>query len=153
MKINRNLFYILCFSAFVTVVLVLNIKLADSPIRGYITHEDDGLRRGEYRSEFGYIISEWDCEYEIKGCLKSGEIYIFLLDGGFVDSVNDYDDEDIISQWTISETGNFDLVIEVGDASPNSRKTVVIKGSEDEIVSEFMEEERSKRKLYQKLFG
>lgn len=153
MKINRNLFYILCFVVFVIVILVLNIKIADSPIRGYIMNEEDGLRRGEYRSEFGYIISEWDCEYEIKGCLKSGEIYIFLLDGGFADSVNDYDEEDIISQWTISETGNFDLVIEVGDAKPSSRKTVVIKGSEDVIVSEFREEQRIKSKLYQKLFG
>lgn len=76
-----------------------------------------------------------------------------MLDGGFVHSVNDYDEENIISQWTISETGNFDLVIEVGDAKPSSRKTVVIKGSEDVIVSEFREEQRTKSKLYQKLFG
>lgn len=153
MKINRNLFYILCFVVFVTIILVLNIKVDDSPVSGYIMYEDDGLRRGEYRSEFGYIISEWDCEYEIKGCLKEGEIYVFLLDGGFVFSVNDYDEKDIISKWTISKTGDFDLVIEVGNAWPGSRKTVVIKGSEDVIVSEFKEEQRTKSKLYQKLFG
>lgn len=153
MKINRNLFYILCFIVFVTIILVLNIEVDDSPISGYIMYEEEGLSRGEYRTQFGYIISEWDCEYEITGCLKDGEIYVFLLDGGFVFGINDYSEEDIISQWTISETGKFDLVIEVGDASPSSRKTVVIKGSDDVIVSEFKEEQRTKSKLYQKLFG
>lgn len=153
MKINRNLFYILCFVVFVTIILVLNIKVDDSPIRGYIMYEEDGLSRGEYRSEFGNIISKWDCEYEITGCLRAGEIYVFLLDSGFVFNVNDYDEENIISKWTISEAGNFDLVIDVGNASPSSRKTVVIKGSEDVIVSELKEEQRTKSKLYQKLFG
>lgn len=147
MKINRRLFYILIFLVVCCAVFILNIRVEDQPVKGYVEYEENFS--GQYNAQYCSAEVNWDVRCELTGCLTAGEIKVLLLDGGF--AKKDYSDEDIIEEWTISKTGKFNLLIDVGDVSPEANKTVVIIGSDKTKVLNFKIESKSKSKLYEVL--
>lgn len=144
MKIKRKNYYILCGTIAIVILLVMNIKVADKPsVDMYGMEEMVGT---EIRSQFGFREVKYDVECEITGVLWEGEIQILLLDGGFVFWQN-YREDNIISEWTISEKGEFDLLVDIGNVTCASDKTIVVIGSQDLNVTQFKMEKRSKSKL------
>ncbi len=127
---------------------LLNIKVDDSSVKGCITYDDKFCY--SYVEKYCGAQTNWDVECELTGCLLAGNIKVLLLDGTYI--INEYSEEDIIQEWNLSEIGNFDLKIEVGDVTASSNKTVVIIGDNDTKVLNFYIETNSKSKLYELLF-
>lgn len=109
----------------IVVALILNGKCSPS----YAVFAGGYYPGGSETINFGYKEATYDCKVYMTGKIISGNITVYLLDGDF-DFDNDFTEEDIIEKH-IMESGEYNLLIYVGDTSPYHKKTVWIDFSKD----------------------